>query len=75
MKLTNLPSLKFSALEDCSACFPNLSLVLADDIRLTIFFGWIFGEIEEMIPILAKIKGLERLHIRRCRRIMAMDED
>ena len=74
MRLTNLPSLKFLALEECSARFPDLPLVLADDIRLTTFFGWIFGEIEEIIPVLAQIKGLERLHIKRCRRIMEMDE-
>ena len=74
MTLTNMPSLKFLALEECSARFPNLPLVSADDIKLTNFFGWIFGETEDMVPILAQIKGLELLHIKRCRRIMAMDE-
>ena len=74
MVLTNLPSLKVLTLRECTGVLPTLPLVIADDIRLSSFFGWIFGEVEEMIPVLAQIKGLECLHIKRRHRILAMDQ-
>lgn len=74
LTFTNLPSLKLLVLRECRGFFPSLPLVLADDIRLSTFYGWIFGEVEEMTPFLAQIKGLECLHIKRRHPIMAMEQ-
>lgn len=41
-------------------------LVLADDIRLSTFVGWIVSDVQEMTSQLAQTKGLESLHIK-CR--------
>ena len=69
LTLTNVPSLQSLALQECMNNFVALPMVLADDIRLSTFFGEIWSNVEEMTPLLAHIKGLESLHIKRDNRI------
>ena len=70
LTLTNVPSLKSLALHKCMDNFVALPVVLADDIRLSTFFGEIWSNVEEMTLLLAQIKGgLESLHIKRGNRI------
>lgn len=76
LTFNNLPSLKELYLRECRGFSPSLPLplVLADDIKLSAFYCWIFGNVQEMTPFLAQMKGLECLHITRRHPIMAMDQ-
>lgn len=73
LTLTNMPSLRSLALQECRDSLLTLPLVLADDIRLSTFSGWIFSNVEEMTPLLAQTKGLKSLHIKHRGLIMAIN--
>ena len=70
----NLPSLKFLALRECRSRGSSLPLILADDIRLSSFWGWTFEKIEKMTTLLTQTKSLEFLSIKRCNKITATDK-
>lgn len=63
LKLTNLPSLKLLNLSYCKYGKPNRPLVFNDGFKLQYFRYSTCGNIKELVPLLAQIKGLEYLSI------------
>lgn len=63
LTLTNMPSLKTLSFDTEGMSRGSLPLILADDIKLSSFYGWAWSEIEIITVLLAQTSGLEFLSI------------
>lgn len=63
LTLTNMPSLKLLNLSYCTYVKSDRPLVFKDDFKLRYFWFSTCGNIAELVPLLAQIKGLEHLSI------------